>query len=98
MLADEMPDLDNIHRKDTGCLHAPKCLSCPLPQCVHDSPRIIQKMRSAINDEERMAIIAAENLTLPQAADRFGITERTVLRIKARARQRKDASLEMGFK
>ena len=49
-------------------------------------------MRSAINDEERMAIIAAENLTLPQAADRFGITERTVLRIKARARQRNDAS------
>ena len=38
-------------------------------------------------DAERMAIIAAEKLTRAQAAVRFGVSERTVYRIVARAWQ-----------
>ena len=28
----------HAHFEDTGCWASPKCLDCPLPQCVHDLP------------------------------------------------------------
>ena len=85
MLPDEMPDLNRIYIADTGCRYAPKCLSCPLPQCVHDGYRAGQS-RNASRDAEYMAIIATEQLTPSQAAERFGITKRTVFRIQARSK------------
>ena len=87
MLADGMPDLNKIHREDTGCRYAPKCLSCPFPQCVHDGYDVIRQTSIASWDAERMAIITSEKLTRAQAADRFGITKRTVFRIQARSKE-----------
>ena len=30
-----IPDLGAIYRKDSGCRKSPRCLDCPLPQCVY---------------------------------------------------------------
>ena len=38
IMVDEIPDLGAIYRKDSGCRHSPRCLDCPLPECVYDSP------------------------------------------------------------
>ena len=39
IMVDEIPDLGAIYRKDSGCRQSPRCLDCPLPECVHDKPQ-----------------------------------------------------------
>ena len=38
IMVDEIPDLGAIYRKDSGCRKSPRCLDCPLPECIHDKP------------------------------------------------------------
>ena len=77
--------------EDTGCQAAPKCLTCPLPQCRLDDPAGYQRWRRQQKDRGRIATMNQENLTVEQAAERFGITVRTMFRIKRRVREEGDA-------
>ena len=38
IMVDEIPDLGAIYRKDSGCRKSPRCLDCPLPECIYDKP------------------------------------------------------------
>ncbi len=31
-----IPSDEYSHYKDTGCSYSPKCIECPLPECIHD--------------------------------------------------------------
>ena len=72
---------------DRGCEHSDSCLECPLPLCKHDMPHPTVKTAGRA---ERELIIAQEvidqNLSYQEAAQRLGVTLRTVFRIMKRAR------------
>ena len=46
IMVDEVPDLGAIYRKDSGCRKSPRCLDCPLPECIHDKPPKPQELAS----------------------------------------------------
>lgn len=77
---------DGSEYQDTGCEVSPSCLRCPLPRCKHDDPHGVRQQRQQARDLERARIIQAEGLTAAQAAERFGVAERTVFRILERCR------------
>ena len=67
--------------RDTGCHVHPACLSCPLPQCIHD----LGQTRFTESRRERQREIAAyrtahPELALDQIGSLFGVTTRTVNR------------------
>lgn len=68
------------------CDEAPKCTDCPLPFCKFEVKAYDQTKAFNRKQQEILAIILNEGLSTPEAADRFGISERTVYRIKARGR------------
>ena len=45
IMVDEIPDLGAIYRKDSGCRKSPRCLDCPLPECIYDGPRRSRQSR-----------------------------------------------------
>ena len=71
---------------DDGCEVSGSCLKCPLPQCRYDDPVGYQAFKRNQKDQEWFKIVNEEGLSNQQAADRFGVTPRTMFRIKARAR------------
>ena len=70
---------------DDGCEVSRSCLKCPLPQCRYDNPVGYQAFKRNQKDQEWFKIAKEEGLSNQQAADRFGVTPRTMFRIKARA-------------
>ena len=69
---------------DNGCdLHS-SCLTCPLPQCRYDDPGWIQREERQQRDGAILEARLAEALAVPQLADRFGVSTRTVHRILRR--------------
>ena len=70
---------------DDGCEVSGSCLKCPLPQCRYDDPVGYQAFKRNQKDQEWFKIANEEGLSNQQAADRFGVTPRTMFRIKARA-------------
>ena len=77
---------------DTGCEESPKCLTCPLPQCRFDNPVAYQLFRRRRSDAQRVLEIEKHNLSATEAADRFGVGERTVFRILARVRAERNGT------
>ena len=75
---------------DTGCQHSPKCLTCPLPACVHDLLHQGVSLEQAQRDTERANAVAAASETMPRnkaiakVAKDYGITKRTMWRILGR--------------
>ena len=73
---------------DTGCAAAEcdSCLKCPLPKCVEDMDRVERSRfkRGSDRDREWVHVIRRERLSARQAAERFGVAERTIYRVKAR--------------
>lgn len=66
--------------RDTGCHVQPRCLSCPLPQCIYEStydPASDEKFR------RDTAIVAARDAgtTIPQLCEKFGVSDRTIYRV-----------------
>jgi len=79
--------IDGVPYQDTGCSKAPACLTCPLPVCRHDmNPNAFKSAMVRSTDQGKLAIMRAESLTVSEAAERFGITVRTVWRILSRNR------------
>ncbi|MCS7206788.1 MAG: helix-turn-helix domain-containing protein [Dehalococcoidia bacterium] len=75
--------------RDEGCEVSPACLQCPLPQCKYDDPegyrRWLAQQREA-RDRQIWEVRQREGLTVPQLAQRFGVSQRTVFRALARWR------------
>ncbi len=73
-----------------GCHLHDHCLTCPLPECIYeneDEPTAVTIRR--LQDEQRVETIEQEELTTLEAANRFGVTERTVYRMMERIRIRR---------
>ena len=75
---------------DKGCEVNPVrlgCLSCPLPFCKYDDPGAYRNWRDRKHRARVIAGMKAEGLNIPQAAQEFGLTERTIYRYKAKAKE-----------
>ncbi len=75
--------------RDTGCKESKSCLSCPLPQCVHDGPLARRESEHRYDAERANAVeIAAQTMSRSRAvtevARAYGVTKRTILRILKR--------------
>jgi len=75
---------DEFLYADTGCVAAPSCLTCPLPQCRHDDPIGYMTWKRQRKDKLVVATMAQEGLTFEETAERFSVTVRTVFRIRRR--------------
>jgi len=72
---------------DTGCSLAPSCLNCPFAACIEDYPGMAQKYHQAARDWAKMQWLAVNpGLSMEQVAEAWGVTERTVFRVRARWR------------
>ncbi len=72
--------------QDTGCEVAVSCFQCPLSRCKFDDMEWFIKYRRMAHDLRMAAVIHGEGLSITQAAERFSITTRTVLRVLRRCR------------
>jgi hypothetical protein len=75
--------------RDEGCELSPSCLHCPLPQCKYDDPGWYQREQRRERDTLVMAALWNDGLSVPQAAARFSLSQRTVFRILKQARPRR---------
>ena len=73
--------------RDQGCEVSPSCLRCPLPRCKHDDPGFLRRDARDRRDAKIMETRRRERLSVPQLAQRFRVSERTVFRAMRRARQ-----------
>ena len=71
---------------DDGCDVSRSCLKCPLPKCKYDDPAGYQTFKRKQKYQEWFKIVKEEGLSNQQAADLFGVTPRTMFRIKAQAK------------
>lgn len=74
---------------DDGCWLHDHCLTCPLPRCVFDvgtAQQLLQERVKARAVEIRRAV-REERLSIQQAAERFGVSVRTVARALAKAKK-----------
>jgi len=81
-LVDQVPEL--YPYRDDGCELSPSCLNCPLPRCKYDDPGWLQRERRRKRDHAVLEARRRRDLTVPQLAERFGVSERTVFRILSR--------------
>ncbi len=70
--------------RDDGCEVSPSCLRCPLPMCKYDDPEWFQREKRRERDEEVLSAMRMQKLTVPEAAARFDISQRTIFRILQR--------------
>ena len=70
--------------RDDGCEVSASCLRCPLPQCKYDEPGWLQRQARARRDQEIRDARCREQLTVPELARRFNVSERTVFRVMRR--------------
>jgi len=66
--------------RDEGCQIAPSCLSCPLPQCVHDTPGGVRKAQSEARGAQMLAERLA-GLSVGDVAKKYGLSRRHVMRL-----------------
>ena len=70
--------------RDDGCEVSPSCLRCPLPLCKYDDPVWFQREKRRERDEEVLSAMRRQKLSVPEAAARFDISQRTIFRILQR--------------
>ena len=71
--------------RDDGCEVSPSCLRCPLPQCKYDDPGWFQRQKRDVRDREVVTALRQDGLSVPEAAARFTLSQRTIFRILSRA-------------
>ena len=76
---------------DTGCEYSPSCLACPRPICKYDDPLWEETGRRGILHRQ---IVDAFNkgLSTKTVAGAFGVSERTVTRVIAKAEESEDVA------
>lgn len=83
---------DNQHWLDTGCYVSPSCLSCPLPQCIHDVPGGMKTiLLNSRNDE--IIFLHERGHTAESISEKIGISRRSIFRV---LRKRRPDSNESG--
>ena len=70
---------EQIEWRDQGCEFFPACLDCPLPKCVEDEPRGLQRLRMAAR-KRRMVDLRRDGRSIKEIAQLFGVSRRTVQR------------------
>ena len=78
------PDPVIPHEETNGCDMADSCLECPLPRCKHEDPWGYRKTKLQERDQEYIEVINRDNLSIKEAAEKLGVTKKTVLRVRAR--------------
>ena len=68
------------------CNEAPACTQCPLPFCKYEVNRYDQTQAHRKKHQAILKTIADEDLSVGEAAERFGLSLRTIFRIKANGR------------
>ena len=76
-----------VHYADTGCEVARTCLKCPLSRCKFDDMAWFATYRRLAHDLRIAAAINSEGLSIAEAAQRYSVTPRTILRILNRCRR-----------
>ena len=74
---------------ETGCDVNPVpfgCLRCPLPLCRYDDPQGYENWQRKQKRAE-LKVTVVSSMAVREAAQRLGVTERTVYRIIARERE-----------
>jgi hypothetical protein len=71
---------EHIHYKDEGCEMSSSCLSCPLANCIFDTPHGKQALLKRRRDDEIARLYRREHPTRREMAHRFGVSTRTVQR------------------
>jgi len=66
---------------DAGCELAASCLNCPFACCVYDVPRGKQAFIKGQRDSEMARLFHDEHRPVPELAQRFGCSVRTVQRV-----------------
>lgn len=74
--------------EDTGCEVSTKCLECQLSQCKLDDPDWYYETRRFLRDTARYNYMQDNGLSTEQAAEKLGITSRTMFRIARRIQTR----------
>ena len=69
---------------DDGCEAATACLSCQLSQCKYDDPAWFHLGQRMSRDIRRYYEMERDGLSVEAAALRFGVTVRTIYRLKER--------------
>ena len=82
-LTDVLPE--RYPYRDDGCEASPSCLRCPLPQCKYDDPGWLQRHRRNERDSEVVTALREQGFSVPEVAQRFEMSQRTVFRIVKRA-------------
>lgn len=71
---------------DSGCDVSPSCLACPLPTCKYDDPVGFHREQLKKRDEKVWDMRWSQGLSVPQIAQRLGVSPRTITRSLLRQR------------
>jgi hypothetical protein len=85
---DALPE--HTHYIDNGCDLHPSCLTCPLVRCRYDEPGGARRLFSDERDRRIVRLQREEQLSIDLLAQRFGVSRRTVFRVLARERMKRD--------
>lgn len=73
---------------DTGCHVQPSCLNCDLPLCIYDDPRYDDEgnlKAYARRIETVQELLIAGQGSIVQAAEKLGVSRRTIYRLRGKA-------------
>lgn len=93
-IIDGLPEF--YHYVDDGCEVSPRCLECLLHQCKYDDPEAYHRGQRCRRDQEVVLARQAEGASIPQLAQRFGLSQRTIHRIFARAAEGRELGIGNG--
>lgn len=79
---DGLPEFTNY--RDSGCEVHSSCLTCPLSQCRYDEPGWLQREGRDQRDSQILQARLENQLPVPELANRFNVSTRTVHRILRR--------------
>ena len=80
--------------RDEGCEVSASCLRCPLAQCKYDDPGWFQREKRKEKDREVVLALQENGLSVPEAASRFALSQRTVFRILRRTSEEMALTLQ----
>ena len=72
---------EDSYPEDVGCSESPTCLACPLPICKFDDKEWYIKFCR----ERRYS--STMGMTIKEASKQIGVTERSILRYRAKERE-----------
>ncbi len=77
---------ENANYEDTGCHEHPRCLTCPLPQCVYENEHVKRETLQTRNTE--MITLYESGVSMIEIGLRYGITRQTVHGVVTRRRKK----------